>query len=72
MGRELVDWLVRSGVAGDLASAVLYGARLQRGGVLQHVGHRSRFRDNSLCYGFAGPERFRCHDYTDRMLPCVM
>ncbi|XP_062383354.1 lysosomal cholesterol signaling protein isoform X2 [Sardina pilchardus] len=71
MGRELVDWLVRAGVAGDRASAVLCCARLQQGGVLRRVGHQFGFHDNSLCYHFTIPEAFRHHD-ANRMLPCVM
>uniref|UniRef100_A0A8C4IX31 G protein-coupled receptor 155a n=1 Tax=Dicentrarchus labrax TaxID=13489 RepID=A0A8C4IX31_DICLA len=37
LGCELVEWLQQVGLAQDLGEAVLYGTRLQQGGVLQHI-----------------------------------
>ncbi|KAF3707975.1 Integral membrane protein GPR155 G-protein coupled receptor PGR22 [Channa argus] len=44
-GSDLVDWLVKRGLCAGRAEAQLYGAQLQRGGVLDHLTGRCRFRD---------------------------
>uniref|UniRef100_A0A674C3M8 G protein-coupled receptor 155 n=1 Tax=Salmo trutta TaxID=8032 RepID=A0A674C3M8_SALTR len=47
---DLVDWLVRVGLARDRGEAQLYGAQLQQGGVLQHLTHQFGFRDDTLLH----------------------
>ncbi|KAF0027808.1 hypothetical protein F2P81_020549 [Scophthalmus maximus] len=54
-GSTLVDWLVERGLCAGRAEAQLYGARLQRGGVLDRPAGRLGFRDQaSLLYHFTG------------------
>uniref|UniRef100_A0A8D2ZKT2 DEP domain-containing protein n=1 Tax=Scophthalmus maximus TaxID=52904 RepID=A0A8D2ZKT2_SCOMX len=54
-GSDLVDWLVERGLCAGRAEAQLYGARLQRGGVLDRPAGRLGFRDQaSLLYHFTG------------------
>ncbi|KAL3050621.1 hypothetical protein OYC64_012610 [Pagothenia borchgrevinki] len=49
-GSDLVDWLVSRGLCSERTDAILYGVRLQRGGVLDR---QHRFRDKpSLMYCF--------------------
>ncbi|XP_029604885.1 integral membrane protein GPR155 isoform X1 [Salmo trutta] len=50
LGSDLVDWLVRVGLARDRGEAQLYGAQLQQGGVLQHLTHQFGFRDDTLLH----------------------
>uniref|UniRef100_A0A3B5MWB6 G protein-coupled receptor 155a n=1 Tax=Xiphophorus couchianus TaxID=32473 RepID=A0A3B5MWB6_9TELE len=45
-GCELVDWLQQVGLAQDRGEAVLYGTRLQQGGVLQHIKQEYSFEDS--------------------------
>ncbi|XP_055086694.1 integral membrane protein GPR155 isoform X2 [Periophthalmus magnuspinnatus] len=52
LGSELVDWLLQVGLALDRGEAVLYGTRLQQGGLLQHVNHLHGFQDSPLYYRF--------------------
>nr|XP_046260103.1 integral membrane protein GPR155 [Scatophagus argus]XP_046260104.1 integral membrane protein GPR155 [Scatophagus argus]XP_046260105.1 integral membrane protein GPR155 [Scatophagus argus] len=52
LGSELVDWLQQVGLAQDIGEAVLYGMRLQRGGVLQHIQQEHDFQDSPLYYRF--------------------
>uniref|UniRef100_A0A8C3ARP4 G protein-coupled receptor 155 n=1 Tax=Cyclopterus lumpus TaxID=8103 RepID=A0A8C3ARP4_CYCLU len=52
LGCELVQWLQQVGLAQDLGEAVLYGTRLQQGGVLQHIMQEHGFQDNRLYYRF--------------------
>ncbi|KAM3862518.1 lysosomal cholesterol signaling protein [Diretmus argenteus] len=52
LGCELVDWLQQVGLAQDRGEAVLYGTRLQQGGVLQHIKQEYDFQDSSLYYRF--------------------
>ncbi|XP_055015676.1 integral membrane protein GPR155 [Boleophthalmus pectinirostris] len=52
LGCELVDWLLQVGLALDRGEAVLYGMRLQQGGVLRHVNHLHCFQDSPLYYRF--------------------
>ncbi|XP_012707417.2 integral membrane protein GPR155 [Fundulus heteroclitus] len=52
-GSELVDWLQQVGLAQDRGEAVLYGMRLQQGGVLQHIKQEYSFEDSQLHYYFA-------------------
>ncbi|TNN54150.1 Integral membrane protein GPR155 [Liparis tanakae] len=52
LGCELVQWLQQVGLAQDLGEAVLYGMRLQQGGVLQHIMQEHGFQDNGLFYRF--------------------
>ncbi|CAL1582310.1 unnamed protein product [Knipowitschia caucasica] len=52
VGSELVDWLLQVGLALDRGEAVLYGTRLQSGGVLRHVNHQHSFQDSLLFYCF--------------------
>uniref|UniRef100_A0AAQ5X043 DEP domain-containing protein n=1 Tax=Amphiprion ocellaris TaxID=80972 RepID=A0AAQ5X043_AMPOC len=50
LGCELVEWLQQVGLAQDRGEAVLYGARLQQGGVLQHIKDEHSFQDKPLYY----------------------
>ncbi|CAB1327466.1 unnamed protein product [Coregonus sp. 'balchen'] len=50
LGSDLVDWLVRVGLARDRGEAQLYGAQLQQGGILQHLTHQFGFRDDTLLH----------------------
>ncbi|XP_041857426.1 integral membrane protein GPR155 [Melanotaenia boesemani] len=52
LGCELVEWLHQVGLAQDRSEAVLYGARLLQGGVLQHIKHEYSFEDSQLYYYF--------------------
>uniref|UniRef100_A0A8C4IWT8 G protein-coupled receptor 155a n=1 Tax=Dicentrarchus labrax TaxID=13489 RepID=A0A8C4IWT8_DICLA len=52
LGCELVEWLQQVGLAQDLGEAVLYGTRLQQGGVLQHIKREYDFQDSRLYYRF--------------------
>lgn len=52
LGCDLVEWLQRVGLAQDLGEAVLYGTRLQQGGVLQHIKQEHKFQDSHLYYRF--------------------
>ncbi|KAM4730958.1 lysosomal cholesterol signaling protein [Anableps anableps] len=52
LGCELVDWLIQVGLAQDRGEAVLYGSRLQQGGVLQHIKQEYSFEDSQLHYYF--------------------
>lgn len=52
LGCELVDWLQQVGLAQDPGEAVLYGARLQQGGVLQHIKREHDFQNNRVHYRF--------------------
>lgn len=46
-GSDLVDWLMERGLSAGRADARLYGARLQLGGVLDHLTGQHGFRDES-------------------------
>ncbi|KAM6979264.1 lysosomal cholesterol signaling protein-like isoform 2-T2 [Tautogolabrus adspersus] len=52
LGSELVEWLQQVGLAQDVGEAVLYGTKLQQGGVLQHINQEHSFQDSSLYYRF--------------------
>ncbi|XP_070831792.1 lysosomal cholesterol signaling protein [Chaetodon trifascialis] len=52
LGSELVEWLQQVGLAQDHGEAVLYGTRLQQGGVLQHIKQEYDFQDSHLYYQF--------------------
>ncbi|XP_070770945.1 lysosomal cholesterol signaling protein [Enoplosus armatus] len=52
LGCELVEWLQQVGLAQDVGEAVLYGTRLQQGGVLQHIKQEYGFQDSRLYYRF--------------------
>ncbi|KAM4609030.1 lysosomal cholesterol signaling protein [Polymixia lowei] len=52
LGSELVEWLQQVGLAQDRGEALLYGTRLQQGGVLQHIHQEYGFRDSTLYYRF--------------------
>nr|XP_020452055.1 integral membrane protein GPR155 [Monopterus albus]XP_020452056.1 integral membrane protein GPR155 [Monopterus albus] len=52
LGCELVEWLQQVGLAQDRGEAVLYGMRLQQGGVLQHIKQEYDFQDSPLYYRF--------------------
>ncbi|MBN3276303.1 GP155 protein, partial [Polyodon spathula] len=51
-GCDLVDWLIRVGLAHDRGEGVEYGEQLLQGGVLQHLTGEYEFRDESLYYRF--------------------
>uniref|UniRef100_A0A7N9ALN1 G protein-coupled receptor 155a n=1 Tax=Mastacembelus armatus TaxID=205130 RepID=A0A7N9ALN1_9TELE len=50
LGCELVNWLQQVGLAQDRGEAVLYGLRLQQGGVLHHIKQEYDFQDSPLYY----------------------
>uniref|UniRef100_A0A8D0DXJ1 G protein-coupled receptor 155 n=1 Tax=Salvator merianae TaxID=96440 RepID=A0A8D0DXJ1_SALMN len=52
-GCDLVNWLVEVGLAFDRGGAVVYGDRLVKGGVIQHISNDFEFRDEQLYYRFA-------------------
>ncbi|XP_076731112.1 lysosomal cholesterol signaling protein [Maylandia zebra] len=52
LGCELVEWLLQVGLAQDRGEAVLYGTRLQEGGVLQHIKQEYSSQDSPLYYRF--------------------
>ncbi|KAL2081601.1 hypothetical protein ACEWY4_023454 [Coilia grayii] len=52
LGSDLVEWLMRVGLARDRGEAVVYGSRLHEGGVLQHITHNYCFQDDNLHYRF--------------------
>ncbi|KAM8748921.1 lysosomal cholesterol signaling protein [Acanthopagrus schlegelii] len=52
LGCELVEWLQQVGLAQDPGEAVLYGTRLQQGGVLKHINQEYDFQDSPLYYIF--------------------
>lgn len=52
LGTELVEWLLQVGLSQDRGEALLYGGRLQQGGVLQHITQEYGFQDDELHYRF--------------------
>ncbi|CAL8321833.1 unnamed protein product [Merluccius merluccius] len=52
LGSELVTWLQQTGLAQDRGEALLYAARLQQGGILQHIRQEYDFQDNGFHYRF--------------------
>ncbi|CAB1346596.1 unnamed protein product [Coregonus sp. 'balchen'] len=52
LGIELVEWLLQVGLSQDRGEALLYGGRLQQGGVLQHITQEYGFQDDELHYRF--------------------
>uniref|UniRef100_A0A673Y1B3 G protein-coupled receptor 155 n=1 Tax=Salmo trutta TaxID=8032 RepID=A0A673Y1B3_SALTR len=54
LGTELVEWLLQVGLSQDRGEALLYGGRLQQGGVLQHITQEYGFQDDELHYRFTG------------------
>ncbi|XP_062313839.1 lysosomal cholesterol signaling protein isoform X1 [Osmerus eperlanus] len=52
LGSELVEWLLQVGLVRDRGEAALYGARLQQGGLLQHITQEHDFQDDGLYYRF--------------------
>uniref|UniRef100_A0A673APW7 DEP domain-containing protein n=1 Tax=Sphaeramia orbicularis TaxID=375764 RepID=A0A673APW7_9TELE len=52
LGCELVEWLQQVGLAQDRGEAVLYGMRLQQGGILQHIKQEYDFQDSHFYYRF--------------------
>ncbi|NWW20994.1 GP155 protein, partial [Falcunculus frontatus] len=51
-GCDLVNWLIQVGLASDRGEAVVYGDRLLKGGVVQHITNEFEFRDEYLYYRF--------------------
>uniref|UniRef100_A0A8C3UA76 G protein-coupled receptor 155 n=1 Tax=Catharus ustulatus TaxID=91951 RepID=A0A8C3UA76_CATUS len=51
-GCDLVNWLMQVGLASDRGEAVVYGDRLLKGGVVQHITNEFEFRDEHLYYRF--------------------
>lgn len=52
-GSDLVDWLLERGLCAGRGEAQIYGGRLQRGGVLDHLTGHHCFRDEAnLLYYF--------------------
>ncbi|NWI85269.1 GP155 protein, partial [Pitta sordida] len=51
-GCDLVNWLMQVGLASDRGEAVMYGDRLMKGGVVQHITNEFEFRDEYLYYRF--------------------
>lgn len=67
-GSDLVDWLLERGLCAGRIEGELYGVRLQRGGVLDHVTGEHGFRDEpSLLYRFTqGKDETEEEDERDR------
>lgn len=53
-GNEIVDWLIKIGLAKDRTEAVHYARRLIDGGVLRHINNVFHFYDKNLLYTFCG------------------
>ena len=53
-GEELVDWLVRRGLAPDRTEAATYGRRLLDGRVIRHLRQQHHFHDQHLFYQLVG------------------
>uniref|UniRef100_A0A8C3UCI3 G protein-coupled receptor 155 n=1 Tax=Catharus ustulatus TaxID=91951 RepID=A0A8C3UCI3_CATUS len=53
-GCDLVNWLMQVGLASDRGEAVVYGDRLLKGGVVQHITNEFEFRDEH--FRFLHPE----------------
>ncbi|KAM6070796.1 lysosomal cholesterol signaling protein isoform 1-T3 [Chlamydotis macqueenii] len=51
-GCDLVNWLIQVGLASDRGEAAVYGDRLMKGGVIQHITNEFEFRDEYLYYRF--------------------
>ncbi|NXO08066.1 GP155 protein, partial [Oriolus oriolus] len=51
-GCDLVNWLMQVGLASDRGEAVVYGERLLKGGIVQHITNEFEFRDEYLYYRF--------------------
>uniref|UniRef100_A0A6J0UJA0 Lysosomal cholesterol signaling protein isoform X1 n=1 Tax=Pogona vitticeps TaxID=103695 RepID=A0A6J0UJA0_9SAUR len=51
-GSDLVTWLVEVGLASDRGEAVVYGEKLVKGGIVQHIANEFEFRDEQLYYHF--------------------
>lgn len=51
-GCDLVNWLLEVGLAMDRGEAVMYGERLVKGGIIQHITDDFEFRDERLYYHF--------------------
>ncbi|XP_064018558.1 lysosomal cholesterol signaling protein [Pogoniulus pusillus] len=51
-GCDLVNWLMQVGLASDRGEAVMYGDRLMKGGIIQHITNEFEFRDEYLYYRF--------------------
>ncbi|NXR77159.1 GP155 protein, partial [Pycnonotus jocosus] len=51
-GCDLVNWLMQVGLASDRGEAVVYGDRLLKGGIIQHITNEFEFRDEYLYYRF--------------------
>lgn len=47
-----MDWLIEVGLALDRGGAVVYGDRLVKGGIIQHITNEFEFRDERLHYRF--------------------
>ncbi|OWK59454.1 lysosomal cholesterol signaling protein [Lonchura striata] len=56
-GCDLVNWLMQVGLASDRGEAVVYGDRLLKGGVVQHITNEFEFRDEYLYYRFIPKSR---------------
>ncbi|KAG8432464.1 hypothetical protein GDO86_016925 [Hymenochirus boettgeri] len=57
-GSELVSWLVELGLAPDRGEAVVYGERLRKGGVIQHITDEYEFKDENLYYRMLKKKKF--------------
>ncbi|XP_062908217.1 lysosomal cholesterol signaling protein-like isoform X2 [Mobula hypostoma] len=49
-GCQLVEWLIRAGLAHDRSEASKYAGCLLQGGIIQHLTNESPFQDDSLYY----------------------
>uniref|UniRef100_A0A8C3UEP2 G protein-coupled receptor 155 n=1 Tax=Catharus ustulatus TaxID=91951 RepID=A0A8C3UEP2_CATUS len=58
-GCDLVNWLMQVGLASDRGEAVVYGDRLLKGGVVQHITNEFEFRDEHLYYRFIPKKSIR-------------
>ena len=49
-GQEMVEWLLRRGLAADRTEAIKYGRRLVDGRVVRHLRQQHHFHDRHLFY----------------------
>ena len=59
IGKELVDWLVRVGLAHDRSEALRYGRHLLDGRLIRHIRSEHHFHDRPFFYTFQPDESMR-------------
>lgn len=59
IGKELVDWLIRVGLAHDRSEALRYGRHLLDGRLIRHIRNEHHFHDRPFFYTFQSEESKR-------------